>query len=239
MTNQGGAIVGSPIIANLLMVFGSFIVSILVFAFIYYWLYGRSVHHFSFNAEILKRQKVLVEERCKAELTDLVKNMSLLGDLESALTEKNATILAESAPNDVFLPSGRRYAFGVVSGRSTSTTACYVSVSNEKGERIGFARASSLPEKDAHDFLQVAKDSIEGLKREAAALQKQITELPLESPPGVWEFWDFVYFSTIVQTTIGLGDILPNSTLIRLLVIFQVLGGYAILVVAVNAVVGH
>ena len=77
------------------------------------------------------------------------------------------------------------------------------------------------------------------MEREAAALQKQITELSLESPPGVWEFWDFVYFSTIVQTTIGLGDILPNSTLIRQLVILQVLAGYAILVVAVNAVLSH
>src|SRR5438477_3194494 len=212
MAEQGESIVVNPIIVNLLIVFGSFIVSILVFAFIYHRLYGRSVHHFSFTAEILKRQKALVEERCKAELTDLVINMNLLRDLESALIEKNATILAESAPNDVFLPSGRRYAFGVISGRSTSTTACYVSVSNERGERIGFARTSSLPEKHTQDFLRVAKDSLEGLEREAAALQKQITELSLESPPGVWEFWDFVYFSTIVQTTIGLGDILPNST---------------------------
>jgi uncharacterized membrane protein len=54
--------------------------------------------------------------------------------------------------------------------------------------------------------------------------------------PQVWGFWDFVYFSTVIQTTIGLGDILPNSTLVRKLVVVQVLVGYGILIVFLNIV---
>ncbi len=34
--------------------------------------------------------------------------------------------------------------------------------------------------------------------------------------PGVWSYFDFLYFSTITQTTVGYGDILPNSTVISL-----------------------
>ena len=54
--------------------------------------------------------------------------------------------------------------------------------------------------------------------------------------PDVWSFWDFFYFSTIIQTTVGLGDILPNSTLVRMIVTTQVLIGYALLIVVLNIV---
>lgn len=48
---------------------------------------------------------------------------------------------------------------------------------------------------------------------------------------------DFVYFSLITQSTVGYGDILPNSTAVRVLVSVQILLGYLILVVLINLVV--
>lgn len=39
-----------------------------------------------------------------------------------------------------------------------------------------------------------------------------------EESPAVWSYWDFVYFSTVTQTTVGYGDIVPNSTSVRALV---------------------
>jgi uncharacterized membrane protein len=56
--------------------------------------------------------------------------------------------------------------------------------------------------------------------------------------PDVWTYWDFLYFSTIVQTTVGFGDILPNNTLIRMLVVIHILIGYALLIVVLNVVLG-
>jgi hypothetical protein len=38
---------------------------------------------------------------------------------------------------------------------------------------------------------------------------------------------DFVYFSGVTQTTVGYGDILPNPTGIRMLVLATILLGYA------------
>ena len=58
------------------------------------------------------------------------------------------------------------------------------------------------------------------------------------STPDVWSYWDFIYFSIIVQTTVGLGDILPNSTAVRVIVAGQILVGYAVLVVVLNIALG-
>ncbi len=55
----------------------------------------------------------------------------------------------------------------------------------------------------------------------------------------IWRFWDFVYFSAIVQTTVGFGDILPNRTAVRMLVIIQILIGYAVLVVLLNIILSR
>jgi hypothetical protein len=52
----------------------------------------------------------------------------------------------------------------------------------------------------------------------------------------VWSFVDFLYFSTITQTTVGYGDILPNSRAVRVCVILQILWGYYLIAVSVNSV---
>ena len=53
----------------------------------------------------------------------------------------------------------------------------------------------------------------------------------------IWSFLDFVYFSTITQATVGYGDMLPNSTGIRMIVALQVLIGLALLVILINIVI--
>jgi uncharacterized membrane protein len=49
-----------------------------------------------------------------------------------------------------------------------------------------------------------------------------------------WNIFDFLYFSLITQTTVGYGDILPNSTKVRAVVIVQILLGLFLLSVAIN-----
>ncbi len=67
--------------------------------------------------------------------------------------------------------------------------------------------------------------------------QSRLASLATEEPDA-WSFWDFFYFSTIIQTTVGLGDILPNSTLVRMVVAVHVLIGYALLIVVLNIAIG-
>jgi voltage-gated potassium channel len=48
-----------------------------------------------------------------------------------------------------------------------------------------------------------------------------------------WSFSDFLYFSTITQATVGYGDMLPNSTMIRMIVTIQTLLGVLLSVILI------
>ena len=52
--------------------------------------------------------------------------------------------------------------------------------------------------------------------------------------PDIWSFWDFFYFSAITQFTVGYGDILPNATSVRLVVVLQTFVAALLLVVVLN-----
>jgi hypothetical protein len=75
---------------------------------------------------------------------------------------------------------------------------------------------------------------------EHSAIMARLQTLNTPSP-DVWSFWDFFYFSVITQGTVGYGDIIPNRTLVRSIVVAQLLLGYLVLVVVVNwvATAGH
>jgi hypothetical protein len=78
---------------------------------------------------------------------------------------------------------------------------------------------------------------LDRFERERANLAAQLATMSEETSPDVWSYLDFLYFATISQTTVGYGDILPNSTTVRVLVIVQVLIAYGLLVVILNIVV--
>src|SRR5262249_48212912 len=67
---------------------------------------------------------------------------------------------------------------------------------------------------------------------------RQMENLFRTGSPLIWSFTDFLYFSTIIQSTVGLGDIQPNSTQVRAIVMVQILIGYAILIVLLNIMLG-
>jgi hypothetical protein len=70
-----------------------------------------------------------------------------------------------------------------------------------------------------------------------AALYDRLASRVSANPQESLRFIDFVYFSGVTQTTVGYGDILPNTSGIRTLVLFQILWGYALLIIVLNLVI--
>jgi hypothetical protein len=74
---------------------------------------------------------------------------------------------------------------------------------------------------------------IVNLENRKQELQNRIERFKAGSP-DVWSFWDFFYFSAITQFTVGYGDILPNATSVRLVVVLQTFVAALLLVVVLN-----
>ena len=219
-----------------------FALAILYFAFAYHWLYQKNYNHFSFNAEILKWQKIAVHNELEKDLRRLRRKMQHLRELSNALVEKKFTLLTESAPGQVFLHSGYRYVFDTTDLSCTTLPFTVVSIFNEKGSRADryvLPIVYTFPLRQ-EQFLKIAHEAIPLLRQMCRKVEERLVSLPSDTPL-VWGVWDFIYFSTAIQTTIGLGDILPNSTLVRKLVVLQVIIGYGLLSVALNVVLsqGH
>lgn len=79
-----------------------------------------------------------------------------------------------------------------------------------------------------------AGGGVAGEERHVAAIRPLLVWIErLNSGPEV--FFDMLYFSAMTITTIGYGDILPNSTLVRGLVVAEILAGILLLVFFVNS----
>lgn len=119
-----------------------------------------------------------------------------------------------------------------------------------------FVFTSSLP---VDRRIEALEDRIEGLEQRIAAdraleeapggdgTSRVVIEAEIDSLTGAASKLtgelvatlsplDFIYFSFITMTTLGYGDIVPNSTFVRGLVILEAMFGIFLLVVVVNDV---
>src|ERR1043166_2042735 len=65
--------------------------------------------------------------------------------------------------------------------------------------------------------------------------QAHLAALAQENPE-VWSYWVFLYFSASTQTTVGYGDILPNSTEVKMIVVAQLVLSTALVIIGLNLV---
>ncbi len=239
---------------HLIETFLFFVCMQLVFARVYLTLYRRRRDNFSFNSEILKQQAeskgILFGQAC-ARLRDahdaILELRTVLESGEQPIREeeygdgtnvnrmsvrlhsgKTCTFtftLSESEPFgrtdfEVFDSGGKGLYGQVIQDRSTLLF--------EEKLNARFARTSS-------EWLELVPIVVEQLTQEQKSWAQRLESLNTPTP-DVWSYLDFVYFSTIVQTTVGFGDILPNSTTVRMVVTAQIVAGYALLMVVLNIV---
>ncbi len=201
---------------------------ILIFAVTYKWLYDDLPARFNFSKSLsLEKIKQNLDENqkefqfisSKIEILNLLKtNTKMLHEVSppflfgtnrkkikvdtyrQIIVEQQRRILGESPRNDV----------GFI-----ITDLKQPNMANPQTHYIYFP--IHIPYEDAIDI------QIEKYEREKSLLAKEKQKYTNNIPK--WDFWDFLYFSSTTITTLGYGDIIPNSKVIRMLTMLETIAG--------------
>jgi len=231
--------------AGLVLTFFAFVLIQIVFGAFYYWLFRRNQNNFTFNADILKSQTDLVRAETDAKVAALAQAKDVLAELGVELDLGVEPVQKpKNAGATVTLPSGcvadMHFSVAVSSSGGLPGFASHFSLLDPH-RRLLFA-SQAPPASELVDWRRTSGQWSEVMLHFQTEITNELRTARMRQSAlkvtsrNVWSYWDFLYFSTIVQTTVGFGDILPNSTPVRMLVTCQIIIGYALLVVILNMV---
>jgi hypothetical protein len=224
----------------------------LVFAFgkIYHLLYQKNRNAFSFNSDIARAQSRSVEFESRRQLERLASQLAVLQQLRDELRAVGASVTTTEPHREGDRDGGTATIkgptleftvakkFGIPanpfagSGMPPSTD---LYVATPAGTRVAAISTESLYKcpKTAAEFQALCDDWTNVLEENSAKVLQIIENLKVDSQ-NIWSYWDFLYFSAMTQFTVGYGDILPNSTPVRLVVVLQAAIAVTLLVVVIN-----
>ncbi len=203
----------------LITVFGIYIASVVTYSIVYFRLYEKDHSRFLFNEKAMEKQHNNLIDKLNKTTSDSIKNSPLLLDVLGYLEKhqeiksiKNKWILLESGNSFKY----SRDAFAHQGGAHVLTT---LKIRDEKEELIFDHRWN-----DVDGLIKIISEHMSSTEALIKSLSHKISTSENQYP-DFWSYFDFLYFSVISQTTVGYGDILPNSTLIRKVVITLVMLG--------------
>jgi hypothetical protein len=218
----------------LLTCFTIYIILFFIFAGIYYTLFKANPRNFLFNSDVAKSQALGQTAPIEQEISKLKFNLDAYKKL---LTSKPSF-------HELSEDKGKEITFDLepfeikirILKRGPSLLEYSVLTRGEDKTNI----LGSLDMKELA-IRAIGENSVEGyfsehiLKLETFIAIRQALLDELQGPTAqIWSYWDFFYFSVMSQTTVGYGDILPNSTLVRLCVTIQLILGLVILTVLIS-----
>ena len=244
--------------SRLIVIFSLYTALIPLFGLLYRDLYRRRRSHFSFASQIAEDQVYNAKEKAASELSDGTAASNILRGAEaeltvagehSIITERNELTAKLSSEAQSSLKEDFRASdwFVVVDERS------YVAFSTLGGIQTGVhtfltvrllgrqLRSYSFGASAPHGVRAIMEHIAEAVLREESQVKVLADRLDSlgSQRPDAWTFVDFLYFSTITQTTVGYGDILPNSSAVRVVVICQILLGYFVIAIMITFTFGH
>lgn len=235
---------------RIVTVFIIYLCNLIVFSIIYQAIYKSNPESFAFNSDIQKSQSAFFKNGAEKEIVDLQIQFDDLKQISNQLNSITGPIkvvnvkrglIPFSFPQVEFETSAHKIVF-----RTSAETVGEVAVRvlmiefyDHQGNlivsyNIPPSVSDNLPDqmKDYQAVVLYLSNYIEGIIHEN---QRRLSTLG-GTAPEVWSYWDFLYFSIITQSTVGYGDILPNSTKVRVTVSMQILIGMLLLVVIINLV---
>ena len=232
----------------ILTCFLAYILLILLFAGVYFRLYIINPGNYSFNSDILRQQVTISQSAAEEELTALQLRLLAYGQLLAGLRDARAQWLTKDG--DIQYDT-HDYHFAIAESvetliedqgshreRESYRRWIILEVYNHGGDKVFSEYLDILPKygrlnKDKTFYSDIAARRVEQIETRIKEANSRLANL--SSPnPDVWRYWDFLYFSVITQTTVGYGDILPNSTQVRMIVVLQILAGLTLLTVVLN-----
>lgn len=228
-------------------IFIVYLVFIFVFAFVYQKLHKSDPHRFAFHSDIVKAKNEELKNTVEQELKTLDANLRLLKKLPEVLenTKQVPPPTNEMGQDGFsFFSDGYEFSFDVspYADRFGARNIIFYILILGKMEKWGQTKDILAEEHLSTKYPWPYP--LEGFKEMTSSLiskyedtinrKRTYIESLNEYTPDYWSYFDFFYFSTITQATVGYGDILPNSTLIRFLVVIQTLLGLFLFAVAIN-----
>lgn len=220
---------------QLLGVFAIFTLLIFGFAIWYYYIWLNDPSTFAFNADIIATQERAWATRIGTAEAKLRLAPRELLPLIVAFSRGRRPNVVNRMERGSLAKRGIMTAFPYtyefeMSNDCVSVSPCsaVLHVTNERGEALNSWQVPAVYDQAEPDW-----DYILWQVR-LRVIDDYIANPGMFSVSEAWGYWDFVYFSAITATTVGYGDILPNSTRVRVVVLLQVLISSFLLVVVVN-----
>jgi hypothetical protein len=237
----------------------AYLVLLGIFGLIYQQLYFSNHANFVFANEIAKTRQDAADTKAISEKARLDKVTSALTELETALNAGGGVVNTNANDNSVFVDT-QNYRWSFLFDRMwapeheimTLRGRVYLSdnfnrqLSDEPIRLEGPSLArQGQPSEERWEALANSyfpPDIKDKEKREKilaplrSDTEQELAEIKKGAAQAQWNYLDFFYSSTITQTTVGYGDILPNSSSVRVAVIFQVLIGLFMMGVGVALV---
>jgi len=239
---------------QLIIVFVGYLAAILFFACIYHSIYRRHKRSFLFNRDIEKMHRrllrmlnrkthVIVERKEESKRARLEAEVNLLRYcLAEIEIKKDPVPLEREAIREGFIITPKyRLHVDLESQKDlvnpNADDILSTSLTIYEGERI-VARVTrdGHPNRFTNNLASQAEIIRVFIEDYETALKPEDSKIHRISSRDIWSFWDFLYFSTITQTTVGYGDILPNRTIVRVFVVLQILIGLSLIGIAINLI---
>ena len=222
--------------------FGSYMALLFIFALIYHGVFRSNPQNFSFNADILRSQVSSFKSSTEQEVVNLRVELAAYKRFANELTQRSEPPDIENGEVTFNLPDYKFTFFIPLTGtpeEQQQKQALAVVIHDRNGneikrEVVALFGGPFFPNRISL-YRDIANGTISTLEASIAENERRLATLG-SLTPEVWSFGDFLYFSVITQTTVGYGDILPNSTLVRIIVMLQIVIGLAIVTFAINVI---